>query len=238
MKTKNSNQKKRGRPPGRSEKGRQSQEQLYETAIQLFLEQGYAKTTLRQIAREAGVSPALLYKYFPSKLAVILELYDRLSLDFEVRAQEMQQGPWRVRVFFALDQSLASLCGHRDTMRALIPVMVADPSHGLFSGETAVSRLRVHEQFKRAILDAKDSPKEAVGNALGNLFYMLQLGVILWWLLDRSPDQRATAGLVTLLKSLATPAAMLLRVPGTVRVLGTLDALVREAMYGEVLSAP
>jgi len=236
MATKNSNQKKRGRPPGRSEKGRQSQELLYQTAIRLFSEQGYAETTLRQIAREAGVSPALLYKYFPSKVAVVLELYDRLSLGFEARAQEMPKGTWRVRAFFALAESLASLRGHRGAMRALIPVMISDSSYGLFSENTTFSRSRVQGQFERAISDATDAPKGGVGKALGNLFYMLQLAVILWWLLDRSPAQRATTGLIQLLESLGGPVSMLLRLPGTGSVLLRLDDLVRESFYGEEIA--
>jgi AcrR family transcriptional regulator len=44
-----------------------SQRMLEEAASELFLEQGYAKTTIEQIARRAGVSRNTFFNYFPAK---------------------------------------------------------------------------------------------------------------------------------------------------------------------------
>ena len=52
------------------------------TAMQLIAARGYEATTLRDIAKEAGVSVGLLYRYFPSKQAVVIALYDELSSDY------------------------------------------------------------------------------------------------------------------------------------------------------------
>ena len=52
-------------------------ERLYETATRLIAKHGYESTTLRNVADKAGVSVGLLYKYFPNKRAVVIELYDR-----------------------------------------------------------------------------------------------------------------------------------------------------------------
>ena len=71
----------RGRPPGRTPQGTEARARLYATAVKLIAANGYAATTLRDVAREAGVSAGLLYKYFPSKRAVVLELYDELSAE-------------------------------------------------------------------------------------------------------------------------------------------------------------
>lgn len=45
----------------------QSREALLDAAADLFLEQGYARTTMANLAAAAGVSPATLYKAFASK---------------------------------------------------------------------------------------------------------------------------------------------------------------------------
>jgi len=44
-----------------------SQRMLEEAASELFLEQGYAKTTIEQITRRAGVSRNTFFNYFPGK---------------------------------------------------------------------------------------------------------------------------------------------------------------------------
>ena len=49
---------------------------LYAAALRLIAKRGYEAATLRDIAAEAGVSPALLYRYFPGKHAVVLALYE------------------------------------------------------------------------------------------------------------------------------------------------------------------
>jgi AcrR family transcriptional regulator len=46
------------------------------SARALFERHGYAQSTMNQIARHAGIAPATLYVYFPSKLQVFLAIYD------------------------------------------------------------------------------------------------------------------------------------------------------------------
>jgi AcrR family transcriptional regulator len=48
-----------------------STNKILETAIQLFAQMGYDKTSIRQIAQEAGISLGLMYNYFPGKEALL-----------------------------------------------------------------------------------------------------------------------------------------------------------------------
>jgi len=45
-------------------------------ALPLFARQGYAETTTKELAKAAGVSEPLLYKHFPSKEALYLEIHN------------------------------------------------------------------------------------------------------------------------------------------------------------------
>lgn len=47
--------------------GTASRDQILDAAEWLFAEQGYARTTIKQIGRAAGVNSALLYYYFTDK---------------------------------------------------------------------------------------------------------------------------------------------------------------------------
>src|SRR4029079_10888044 len=97
MFTKNVKPRKRGRPPGPTAQGTAARERLYATATQSIAARGYEATTLRDIAKEAGVSVGLLYRYFPSKQAIVIALYDELSAEYARRAADMQSGKWRDR---------------------------------------------------------------------------------------------------------------------------------------------
>jgi AcrR family transcriptional regulator len=230
MFTKNNKRPKRGRPPGRTAEGEATRDKLYKTAIRRIGERGYEATTLREVATWAGVSPGLLYRYFPSKRSVVLALYDELSDGFAKEAAGMPAGKWRDRFLYALETSLRSLGPHRVTLRALVPVMVGDVDEGVFAQSTAFSRKRVQAVFRAAVVDASDAPPQKLAEALGRLLYLMHLGVILWWLLDKSPGQRATQGVLSLWKRVLPSAALALRLPVVRGAIQSADMLFGEAL--------
>ena len=224
----------RGRPRGTTDRGAKMQRHLYETAIELVGQRGWQETTLREIAREAGVSVGLLYKYFPSKQAVLLALYDELSADFE-NGTTLPPGRWRNRFSVALKSSLGVLEPYRRTLAALLPVLVGSSSDSLFAPETAFSRIRVQRVFAQAILGGSDAPNGQRALALGRLGYLLHLAVLMWWLLDRSPSQRATQTLVGLIDRTLPLVATALLVPGVSGLVDNVDQLVRDALFDDPL---
>jgi AcrR family transcriptional regulator len=220
----------RGRPRGLSARGADTRQRLFDAAVGLMGQRGYAATTLRDVAASTGVSVGLLYRYFPSKRAVVLELYDQLSADFLRQSAGMPRGRWRVRFIFALNASLGVLRPHRRAMSALVPLLVGDPQQGLFAPGTAFSRIRVQRVFDEAVRGATDAPKQDAIAPLARLLYLVHLAVILWWLLDRSPRQRATGGLVALMERALPRAALTLRLPLVRSLVREGDALFREAL--------
>ncbi len=55
-----------------------TRERILEVALELFSEQGYDKTSLREIAEQLGVTKAALYYHFERKEDILLELHLRL----------------------------------------------------------------------------------------------------------------------------------------------------------------
>ena len=220
----------RGRPPGRTPEGAATRARLYQTAIALIAERGYEATTMRDVAARAGVSPGLLYRYFPSKRAVVLTLYDNLSEQFARRATSMPAGKWRDRFLFVLELSLGVLGPHRVTMRALAPILVGDAEEGVFAERTAFSRRRIQTAFETAVTGATDAPPKSLAESLGRLLYLLHLGVILWWLLDRSRRQRTTTALVGLFRQILPSAALALYLRPVKSFVQSTDALFVEGL--------
>ncbi|MFZ0994953.1 MAG: TetR/AcrR family transcriptional regulator [Candidatus Dormiibacterota bacterium] len=54
-----------------------TRERILEVALDLFTEQGFDKTSLREVAERVGVTKAALYYYFPSKEKMFAELVQR-----------------------------------------------------------------------------------------------------------------------------------------------------------------
>jgi AcrR family transcriptional regulator len=223
----------RGRPRGATKQGVAARKQLFKVAIKLIASRGYEATTLRDIAKKAGVSVGLLYRYFPSKRAVVLALYDEASAEYAASASKMGPGPWRERFLFALKASLGVLARQREILTALTPVLVGDADEGLFAPATAFSRQRVQTVFREAVLGASDAPEPEDAAALGRLLYVAHLTVTLWWLLDKSPRQRATKELVAILERTLPAAAFALRFERARAWVRTADALCREGLFGE-----
>jgi AcrR family transcriptional regulator len=191
---------------------------------------------MRDVADAAGVSVGLLYRYFPNKRAVVLALYDELSLEQQARVTGLPKGNWRDRFVFTLDASLGVLKPHRRTLSALIPVMVSAEPDGLFGSATAFSRRRVQQIFQDAVVGARDAPRGDLSAALGRLLYLVHLAVILWWLLDKSPNQRATGALVNLIRQILPMAALTVKIRRVGDFIMAGDRLFDQALLQETSS--
>lgn len=213
-----------------SQRGLDVRRRLYETSIQLMAERGYEGATLREVAQREGVSAGLLYRYFPSKRSVLMQLYDELSAEFVARAAAMPRGRWGARFVFALKTSLAVLSPHRAVLSALVSVLVVDTDGGLFAPATGFSRLRVQGVFIEAVRGAVDCPRPRLVEPLGRMLYVAQLAVILWWLLDRTAGQRATHGSVALLDRMLRRLAPALRLRPIGNALLAADALLCDGL--------
>lgn len=70
---------------GRDTVGR---ERVMQVALQLFLANGYAGTSLKAVADELGISPPALYWYFPSKEDLYGSVIEQAMIDFLTYVRE------------------------------------------------------------------------------------------------------------------------------------------------------
>ncbi len=71
----------------RKELGELTREKILNTAKRLFVERGYFNTSIRDIAREAGVSTGALYHHFESKEEIAGEIYQRTLSEIHRRIE-------------------------------------------------------------------------------------------------------------------------------------------------------
>ena len=66
---------------------------ILEAGKACFLQFGYDKTTIEDVAQSAGISRPLVYRVFPNKLAILSAIYDDLFADRYLRADAMVAAP-------------------------------------------------------------------------------------------------------------------------------------------------
>jgi AcrR family transcriptional regulator len=120
--------------------GQNARARIQEVALQLFIDEGYDKTSLREIAERLGVTKAALYYHFPTKEDILSSMVeDRMAqlkqiIDWaaeqprteEVRREiirryaEMLQGArhFKIMQFFERNQTVAKTLQSGDAMRS------------------------------------------------------------------------------------------------------------------------
>src|SRR3954453_11051836 len=80
---------------------------LLEEGRSLFTQHPYDELSMATIAREAGISKALLYHYFPSKQAYFIATLQDAAQELLERVRPDDGAPLRDQLEFALDAWLA-----------------------------------------------------------------------------------------------------------------------------------
>lgn len=78
------------RRESRKQENRQS---ILKTAEEVFLEKGFSATTTDEIAERAGVTKKTLYSYFPSKVALYVNMFDDYLRQLSVEVIETSKRP-------------------------------------------------------------------------------------------------------------------------------------------------
>lgn len=116
---------------------------------------GYAKATIQEIAREAGLSPGLVHYHFGSKQEILLALIE--SLGSIVRARLDSQAPDPAeRLFAAIDAIVGTEQGIDSDAVACWVVI----------GAEAVRQPEVRRLYERLMREAIDELADAFGEAM------------------------------------------------------------------------
>jgi AcrR family transcriptional regulator len=153
-------------------KKKEIRQAILDAAYKLFSQQGYSDTNIANIARTAGVTPASVYVYFPSKIEILLSLYE----------------PWLTKQLDVLEKSLRRLTDPRQRLRRILSALWRDiPSadNGFASnmiqaisaangreGYSAALRLAVEERVAKMLEDCLPATDQKDARAVANIMLM------------------------------------------------------------------
>jgi len=182
-----------------SARGEQTKQLIATTAMRMFREVGYGKTTMRAIAKEAGVAVGNAYYYFPSKEHLIQQFYGETQIQHAAATATAlrDETEFAGRLKAVLHAGIDVNTPFHDFAATFFKT-AAEPDSPLSPFSTASSGPRDASiaLFRQAIegSTAKIDPELRVD--LPELLWLAYMGVILYWVHDRSPGQRKTRALI------------------------------------------
>ena len=201
----------------RGSKGEQTRRAIAEAALRLFREQGYEATTMRAIAKEAGVATGNAYyaRNHAQHAAAC-----RTILDIETRLDRRIAGVLR---------ALIDVQAPYHSFAAKLYKHAAEPASPLspFSTASSPTRAAAISLYAEVIEGARIRVPAGLRSRLPELLWLYSMGIVLYWVHDTSPGCEKTYRLIDVTAPLAERLVRLARLPVlrsmTRRLLAVLD---------------
>lgn len=195
-------------------KGKASQEQLLAISLELFRKNGFDATTMRDIAKAAGMSLGAFYYYYPSKDNIVLDYYRQVQDEHaaQVTRRIAELRSLRERLGLLMHTKLDILADSKDLMGALLRY-TGNPDHPLsFLGESTRG-IRAESIALFAMATQKEKLPDDMAEMLPMLLWSMQMGILLYLLYDKSNGQERTRKLTDVALDLTVRLIKVARIP-------------------------
>lgn len=192
-------------------KNQETAQKILDAALALWNEKGYSQTTMRELAKRLGMGVSSLYFYFRSKEEIVQFLYLRVNelarRRFFEEVKEVKGLGENFRRY--LEIKLELLAPQRSCLVAILKEAI-DPESMLNPVSRESSRVLGESLnfFREMVTRSGTSKGKEAG--VGQLLWAAHIGILLYWLHDRSPVFTNTKRLIEKL----TGAAFILRLIG------------------------
>ena len=179
--------------------------QLLSLGVELFAQHAYDELSMRKIARAAGISHALLYRYFPSKQSYFRAALDQAAEELRARtAPDPSMPPWE-QLVAGLEGFLQLVDENALAYRQLLRSLASAPEVRELIEDVRES---TSERILAGLFPDQPPPK-ARAAVTGWLWYMD--GVLLDWIEHRDLERHEVRDLLLgslggMLAAAATPA--------------------------------
>jgi AcrR family transcriptional regulator len=152
-----------------------TRERILSAALDLFIEKGFDKTSLREISEQLGVTKAALYYHFASKEDILMALHLRLhEFGFDALSQLGDQEPTPAQWADLLDKIVDQMLAHRKIF--LLHQRNQAAFEALHREEHDAQHEDLQANFARVLSDERISVRDRVrmaasfGAILGGIF--------------------------------------------------------------------
>ncbi|MEU3555535.1 TetR family transcriptional regulator [Streptomyces fragilis] len=173
-------------------KSEQTRTLILETAMRLFQERGYDRTTMRAVAQEAGVSVGNAYYYFSGKEHLIQGFYDRIGAEHKVAARAVLERETDLQARLAgVLKAWLDVAEPYHEFAAQFFKNAADPDSPLspFSTDSRAPREESIGIFREVLAGSKAKVPAELKDTLPELMWLSLMGLVVYWVFDRTPGR-------------------------------------------------
>lgn len=168
----------------------ENRQAILDAAVDLIIEKGFRATSMRAIARKAGVGDATIYNYFSSKEALLYGYFlNAMDAAAEAmhRVESIETFDLRERLQVFLETILEGFLKDREFVDETFPSVFFRPVHTGSSMRAIRDRFVeiVREMFDAAV-ESGELPDMVLGDLMLHCIWDYFVAVTLYWLRDES----------------------------------------------------
>jgi len=180
----------------------QTRRKIIKTAVELMCEKGYAKVSMRTIARAAGIGDATIYKYFSSKEKLLTGYYEICAEDtvqMLLKIDDIDEYGLHEKLQVLLDSYLSNMLPDREFVSESFPLIFQSPMF-LFSDVNPVRKelVAIIAQFLDDAWEKEEIPTFPFQSVLPDMLSEYVIGVLYFWIKDESEEFHETTQLIDL----------------------------------------
>jgi len=185
-------------PAGRRAENKEAiRRRIVAAALALFQSRGFDATTTKQIARRAKIAEGTVFNYFPTKEEIALSFFE-LEVDHAIATvrgdPRLRNAPLEEKLFALVESQLAYIAPYERFIGAAVLLALRPSSQlGPFSIRAQQLHLR-YLAFVQQLIEESPTEKKVPGFEVWAplAFWVLYIGVLLYWLRDTSPAKQHT----------------------------------------------
>lgn len=174
---------------------------ILNTALGLFQEHGFEKTTMRMIATACDLSLGAAYYHFETKEALVLHFYAQTGAEAREHNQKIVAASpdFKTRMAGLLAFKLEQMAPFRE-LATVLARQAADWNHPLspFSPNTRPMRDEAIALIDDVVAGSNLKCSAVLRPHLPRILWLYQMGIILFWVNDASDNQKKTRDLIGL----------------------------------------
>ena len=174
----------------------ENRKKIIRAAVDLIMDKGFRATTMRAVARQAGLGDATIYNYFPTKESILYGYYDD-ALDTATESLKKIEDFGQYNLKEQLQSLFEALLEHflpdREFVAETFPLVffsLAPANKRLRSIQDRFTRI-VDDMFKAAV-EVEEISEQVFEELVYHVIWDYFIGAVLYWLRDDSDRFEST----------------------------------------------